>query len=258
MSSITGNVDSTNVVAIIPARSGSKRVASKNIRNFAGKPLLAYSIAAAKASEIFSRIIVSTDSEEIAAIARAHGAETPFLRPPELADDFCPMADVVRHAVNFVEQQGKAVDFSCCIFATAPMVSAEDIRRGYEALRTDTSFRSALAVTEFEFPIQRALRLNDAQGLEMLHPEHRLTRSQDLEPCYHDAAQFVWTNNHYDESQPGKGIKPVFIDRRRVQDIDTPEDWERAEHQYRVFSAMQEEGMQREVMQQEGAANEFF
>lgn len=238
MSSINGDGE---ILAIIPARAGSKRVVGKNIRSFAGKPLLAWSIAAARAAGIFSRIVVSTDSKEIAALAHDLGAETPFIRPAELADDFCPVGEVVKHAIEFFEQQGRPVAFVCCIFATAPMVSAADIKRGLEELRSDNTFRSALAVTTFEFPVQRALKLNAENGLEMLHPEHRLARSQDLEECYHDAGQFFWINNRYDESQDYRGIKPVFIDRRRVQDIDTLEDWQVAEYQYKVLELMRQE-----------------
>lgn len=235
--------EETRTLAIIPARAGSKRVENKNIRTFAGKPLISYSIEAAQRANIFSKIIVSTDSEAIAEIARKAGAETPFVRPPELADDHCPVGAVVEHAIEFMAKEEPPFDYVCCIFATAPMVCEKDIERGLVELKKDDKFRTALAVTTFSFPIKRALRLNAYNGLEMIEPQYRLTRSQDLEECYHDAGQFFWINNLKSQRDNLKGIKPVFVNRYRVQDIDTPEDWLAAECQFRALKMMNQEGM---------------
>jgi pseudaminic acid cytidylyltransferase len=221
-------------LAVIPARGGSKRIEDKNIRLFAGQPLIAWSIKAAIKAGIFDRIIVSTDSDKVASIAKSYRAEVPFMRPAALADDHAPIADVLKHAVRFYEAMGHKVAYSCCIYATAPMISADDIGRGLTALQSHDKHRCALAVTSFAFPIQRALTLDAEKGLKMIHPEHRLTRSQDLETCYHDAGQFFWVDHSRDHSK-NEGMLPVFIDRRRVQDIDTEEDWYVAENLHKAL-----------------------
>ena len=216
-------------VAIIPARGGSKRVPRKNIRAFHGRPMLAWPIDAAKACGLFSRIVVSTEDEEIAGVARGLGAEVPFRRPVELADDHATTMAVMRHAL---EALGGEVDFACCIYPTAPLLRAADLRRGFEALaaRADKSF--ALGVTSFAFPVQRAVRIGAGGALEALYPEFRDTRSQDLEPAYHDAGQFCWGRAvAWLAGEPvfSERTLPVILPRRLVQDIDTPEDWETAE-----------------------------
>src|SRR5690606_10973619 len=149
------NIKETRVaaVAIIPARGGSKRIEGKNIKHSAGKPLIAYSIEAAKKSGIFSRIIVSTDNDEMASIAKSFGADIPFVRPPALSDDHTQVGEVVKHAIQCLKGSGTRVEYVCCIYATAPMIAFEDIVRGYEALKQAPTYRSALAVTDFDFPI---------------------------------------------------------------------------------------------------------
>jgi N-acylneuraminate cytidylyltransferase len=214
---------------VIPARGGSKRIPRKNIRAFHGRPMLAWPIDAAKACGLFGRILVSTDDEEIASVARGLGAETPFRRPAELADDHAPTPAVVRHAL---ETLGEEIDYACCIYPTAPLLRASDLRRGCEMLATRPNMSFALGVTTFAFAVQRAVRINADGALAPLYPEFRDTRSQDLEPAYHDAGQFCWGRAAAwlaGEPVLSERTLPVILPRRLVQDIDTPEDWETAE-----------------------------
>lgn len=224
-------------LAVIPARGGSKRIPGKNIKQFLGRPVIAYSINAARESKVFDRIIVSTDSTEIAEVARQYGADTPFLRPPELSDDHSPTIPVVRHAIDWVCEHHQQVDSVCCIYATAPLVQAECIRRGLEILR-DTKNEFAISVTRFGFPIFRALKLENG-GMQLFWPEHNMTRSQDLPDAYHDAGQFYWGTPDAYRRHDGfflARVAPVILPRYLVQDIDTAEDWTRAEHMFRAIN----------------------
>ena len=224
-------------VAIIPARGGSKRIPNKNIKSFAGKPIIAYSIEAAKLSGVFDRIVVSTDSEKIAEVAREYDAEIPFLRPAELADDHTPTAPILSHALTWLGEHGASPKYACCIYATAAFVRPESIREGYEKL-TKEKVSSVFSVTTFRFPIFRALKITASGHLEMFWPEHELTRSQDLPEAYHDAGQFYWIDCHTflkEKKLYGRDALPVILPRYLVQDIDTPEDWETAE---RMFYAL--------------------
>jgi N-acylneuraminate cytidylyltransferase len=218
-------------VAVIPARGGSKRIPKKNIRPFAGKPIIAYAIEAAMAAEVFDRIIVSTDSEEIAAVAREWGAETPFVRPAELADDMAGTAPVLVHAIHWLREHGERHDRLCCIYPTAPFVLPEDLRRGLDIL-TEQGARTAFSVTSFAYPIHRALYVDLEGRLKMFWPENLKKRSQDLPEAVHDAGQFYWVDVERFLADPelfGDDAAPVHLPRWRVQDIDTPEDWEMAE-----------------------------
>lgn len=222
-------------VAIIPARGGSKRIPGKNIRPFAGKPMIARSIEAARQSGVFGRIIVSTDSPEIAGVARDQGAETPFLRPDTLSGDHTPTAPVLLHALDWLEENGSRPEYCCCIYATAPFVRPEDIRRGFDLIREQRA-AAAFSVATFSSPIFRALRLNEAGRLAMFWPEHETTRSQDLPEAYHDAGQFYWLEVVRFKATGrifAPDALPVVLPRYLVQDIDTPEDWETAERMYR-------------------------
>ncbi|MDA5194711.1 pseudaminic acid cytidylyltransferase [Govanella unica] len=224
-------------IAIIPARGGSKRIPGKNVKIFAGRPVIAYSIAAAHATGLFDHVIVSTDDEEIAAIARDHGAEVPFIRPPELSGDHMGTTPVTQHAIRWFQTAGADVSYSCTLYATAPFIRAADVVAAFEILESSGASYS-FPVTSFPFPIQRAVRLDDGGRVAMFHPEHRLTRSQDLEPAYHDAGQFYWGRAAAylaDEPVIGAGAVPLVIPRWRVQDIDTPEDWRRAELMYEAL-----------------------
>lgn len=224
-------------VAIIPARGGSKRIPRKNIRDFCGKPMIAWSIEAAMASRCFDRIIVSTDDHEISELAKQLGAEVPFVRPAELSDDYAGTLPVIRHAVDWLQQNGDQIEYACCIYATAPFISPEDLERGLERIREeDASY--AFSVTSYAFPIQRAIRITAHGRVAMFYPEHFSTRSQDLEEAWHDAGQFYWgTAEAWLEERAifSEGAVPVLLPRHRVQDIDTPEDWTRAEWMFKAI-----------------------
>lgn len=225
-------------LAIIPARGGSKRIPRKNIKSFCGKPMIAWSIEAARLSGCFDSIIVSTDDDEIAQVARDQGAEVPFKRPESLSDDHTGTIPVIAHAIEWMNANAAPVELACCIYATATFVRAEDLRLGLDTLK-GSGADYAFTVTSYPFPIQRAIRINREQRVEMFHPEHFRSRSQDLEEAWHDAGQFYWGR-----AEAWLAGKPIFshdaaavpLPRHRVQDIDTPEDWERAEW---LFKAMQ-------------------
>lgn len=224
-------------VAIIPARGGSKRIPRKNIKPFAGKPMIAHSILAARESGLFQRILVSTDDEEIAQVSKEYGAEVPFMRPAELANDLAGTDPVLLHALQWLGEHGEFPDAFCCIYATAPFVRSEYLRQGLEALQREQA-TTAFSVTTFAYSIFRALRTNDNGRLEMIWPENRNRRSQDLGEAFHDAGQFYWadTRKYLDEGRLfSADAVPVFIPRSLVQDIDTPEDWETAERMYRAI-----------------------
>ena len=221
-------------LAIIPARGGSKRIPHKNIKSFCGKPMIAWSIEAAQQSGCFDHIVVSTDDDVIAAVARTHGAEVPFARPAELSDDHTGTIPVIAHAIGWMGQHVAPVELACCVYATAPFVTAEDLQRGQRTL-VESGSDYAFSVTSYPFPIQRAIRITAARRVEMFNPEHFNTRSQDLEEAWHDAGQFYWGRvSAWLAGKPlfSHGSAPVPLPRHRVQDIDTPEDWERAEWMY--------------------------
>ena len=225
-------------IAVIPARGGSKRIPRKNIRMFCGKPIIAYSIAAAQQAGLFDQVVVSTDDEEIASVAREFGAMTPFIRPKEIADDFTGTNAVVKHAVAWFDAQSNDVTHACCLYATAPLVQARFITEGHEALaHSDAAF--AFSVTSYAFPIQRAVRIRTDGRVDAIYPEHHMTRSQDLAHAYHDAGQFYWgTARAFLEDMPlfAPHSIGVILPRHFVQDIDTLEDWERAELMYRAIN----------------------
>ena len=231
-------------VAIIPARGGSKRIPRKNIKEFCGKPMIAWSIKAAKASNCFDKIIVSTDDQEIADVAQEWGAEVPFIRPEELSDDHTGTVPVIRHAIQWLEKCEDKVSYACCIYATAPFLVARDLQVGWEAINGgDCDY--AFSVTTFPFPIQRAITVTKHGRVAMVRPEHSLTRSQDLTETWHDAGQFYWgTSEAWCEGRPifGEGAIPIKLPRHRVQDIDTLEDWIRAEWLFRALQV--EDGLQ--------------
>ena len=218
-------------LAVIPARGGSKRIPRKNIKSFGGKPMIAWSIEAAQRTGLFDRIVVSTDDEEIASIAKKYGADLPFVRPAELSDDHTGTAPVIAHAIEWYLKHDFDPMEICCIYATAPFLRSEDIKLGQETLaRSKADF--AFSVTSYAFPIQRAVKLRDDGRIEMFNPSQFQVRSQDLPEAYHDAGQFYWgTKDAWLSGTPIFGPKsaPVFLSRYRVQDIDTPEDWEQAE-----------------------------
>lgn len=222
-------------IAIIPARGGSKRIPRKNIKLFHGKPLIAYSIEVAKKSNLFDKIIVSTDDEEIANIAKECGAQIPFLRPKELSDDFTVTGAVVNHAINFLKQQGEEYDFCCTIYATAPFLQIKYLEEGFKKLK-DSDAIHAFGCTSMPFPIQRTFKITSKNRCEMFFPEHAMSRSQDLEEAYQDAGQFYFSKiGQKSDIMFGKDSIPIVLPRILVQDIDTLEDWETAEVMYEVL-----------------------
>jgi N-acylneuraminate cytidylyltransferase len=232
------------IIAVIPARGGSKRIPRKNIRSFAGKPIIAYSIKAAKECGLFQRIIVSTDDTEVAHVASEWGAEVPFVRPAELADDYTGTNAVIKHAIKWFHDQGEAIEYVCCIYATAPFMQSRFLREGFEKLAS-SSKSFAFSVTTFPFPIQRGVRISMGGALEPLYPEHVSTRSQDLEEVYHDAGQFYWGRaeaflNEVAIFSPAS--LPVVLPRHLVQDIDTLEDWHRAELMFQAWKIVNRGG----------------
>jgi len=229
-----------NAIAIIPARGGSKRIPKKNIKEFFGKPLIAYSIEVALASKLFEKVVVTTDDEEIAKIAREYGAEVPFLRPKELSDDFTGTGDVVDHAIKEIESLGEKYEYVCTIYATAPLLQTKYLLEGYEKLKASDAV-NAFSTTTMPFPIQRTFKVNKDGRCEMFTPEHHMTRSQDLEEAYQDAGQFYWEkrDQESDEIMFGKDSIPIVLPRHLVQDIDTLEDWKRVEIMYKVIKEEQ-------------------
>lgn len=229
-------------IAVIPARGGSKRIPRKNIKPFCGKPMIAWSIEAAKNSGLFERIIVSTDDAEITEVARRWGAEVPFIRPEELSNDNAGTAEVIAHATQWAMDQRLDVDAVCCIYATAPFIQVEDLKRGWEGLNSG-NWDYAFTVTDFDAPIFRSFKQSSDGGVEMFFPEHYLTRSQDLPIALHDAGQFYWGRSAAwikCKSVFDRNSVPIIIPRWRVQDIDTKEDWTRAELMFRAFDGMQD------------------
>ena len=224
-------------VAIIPARGGSKRIPRKNIKLFCGKPIIAYSIMAAKKTNLFDKIIVSTDDHEIAETALDWGAEVPFIRPENLADDYTTTLDVIKHALDWLNKNDVGCHFACCIYATAPFVRISDLKKGYKLVR-DSDFYFSFPITTFPSPIFRALKLAENNSLEMFWPEHLNTRTQDLTEAYHDVGQFYWGKAEVflkSDSIFAERSSPVIIPRYLAQDIDTPEDWKQAELLYQTL-----------------------
>jgi N-acylneuraminate cytidylyltransferase len=224
-------------LAVIPARGGSKRIPRKNIKPFCGKPMIAWSIEAALQSGCFDQVIVSTDDAEIADVARQHGALVPFIRPQELADDHTGTTEVIAHTIDWFNGQGQAPSEVCCIYATAPFVTPADLLQGWQVL-TESGCDFSFSVTSYAFPIQRAIRITPAGRVEMFNPEHFNTRSQDLEEAWHDAGQFYWGQAQawlQNKVIFGPTSVPIKLPRHRVQDIDTPEDWVRAEWLFKAL-----------------------
>jgi pseudaminic acid cytidylyltransferase len=219
------------IAAVIPARGGSKRIPGKNIRPFAGKPMIGYSIECALRSGLFDRIIVSTDDAEISAVARAFGAEVPFIRPAAIAGDHTGTTEVIAHAVEWFSAAGNCPSEVCCIYPTAPFIQTEDLREGLKLLQTGP-WQYVFSATQFVAPVYRAFSRTSSGGLEMLFPQHFTARSQDLPAVLHDAAQFYWGKSQAWLSRAivfDRDSTVVLIPPWRVQDIDTEDDWRHAE-----------------------------
>ena len=223
-------------LALIPARGGSKRIKKKNIKLFNGKPMIAWVIEAVKSSKCFDKIIVSTDCKDIALISEEYGVDVPFVRPKNISDDFSGLVPVVRHAIEFFNEQKVTFKTISMIYPTAPFLSPNDLKKGISLI---SSADFVVSISSFNYPIQRALLLKDNNKyIAMDNEEHYQTRSQDLPARYHDAAHFViGKTESWKEKTPflsGK-TKPVFIPRTRVQDIDEEEDWKEAELKFKIL-----------------------
>jgi len=223
-------------ICIIPARGGSKRIPRKNIKLFHGKPLIAYSIETALNSGLFKRVIVSTDDTEIAEVAKIYGAEVPFMRSIELADDFASSVDAVNETIKRVQESGEEFTYACTIYATAPLLDTSYLKEGFEKLKNSDA-RVAFSATSMPFPIQRTFKIKPNGRCEMFTPEYMSSRSQDLEEAYQDAGQFYWERIGVEPKDIlfGSESIPIILPRHLVQDIDTPEDWKRAEVMYKVL-----------------------
>jgi len=224
-------------IAIIPARGGSKRIPRKNIKEFCGKLMIAYSIEAAKKSGCFERIIVSTDDIEIASVAKQYGAEVPFIRPDDISDDYATTLDVIAHAITELNLPKNTN--VCCIYATAPLISSLKISEGLEIFNSSV-LDYVFSATEFSYPIQRAFKLSSNGTVEMFQPELFNHRSQDLEKAYHDAGQFYWGKvSAFLGHKPffGSNSKPIILSNTQVQDIDSKDDWIKAELMFELINA---------------------
>lgn len=225
-------------LAIIPARGGSKRIPRKNIKEFLGKPIIAYSIEVALTSGLFDEVMVSTDDEEIAAIAKQYGAKVPFMRSHENADDFATLADVLIEVLRQYQVTRKSFENICCILPTAPLTTASQIRNAFKKL-TDENLDSVLPVVEFSYPILRALELDTNNKLKMIWPKYLNSRSQDLKPAYHDSGSFYWVKSNSlieQETLFCNNGSAIVLPETEIQDIDNETDWKLAELKYKLLN----------------------
>ncbi len=223
-------------VCIIPARGGSKRIYKKNIKNFHGKPIIKYSIDTALNSNLFDKVIVSTNNEEIAQIASKFGAEIPFKRPENISDDHSGIQAVITHSIKFLIKKNMEPKLICCLLATAPFVKIENLMEGKKSLKKVKEDRFTFSATKYNFPIQRALRIDNNNLSYCLNVDQVKKRSQDLEECIHDAGQFYWggTKAWFSNKNIFEESMPILLPSWQVQDLDTLEDWKRAELMYMV------------------------
>jgi len=222
-------------LCIIPARGGSKRIPRKNVKPFLGKPMLAYSIEAAKQSGLFDEIMVSTDDEEIASVARQYGANVPFMRSAETASDFATTADVLKEVIARYKEKGREFDKFCCLYATAPMVQSKDIVAAHERL-CKSDFTCVYPVVQFSYPIWRCLDLAEDGTMTRHWPEYEHSRSQDLPKEYHDTGTFYW----YKTKEWLAGdvrVGGIEVDETTIQDIDTETDWKMAEMKFKLINS---------------------
>lgn len=227
-----------NNIAIIPARGGSKRIPKKNIKDFLGKPIIAYSIEIAVSCKLFSKVIVSTDDQEIKDVAIKYGAEVPFIRPRKIADDFTGTHEVIGNAVKWLEDNGQKMDYVCCIYPTAPLIHRDDLKKGFEIIKIG-KWNSVMAATNFSYPIFRSFEILQDGGLKMIFPDYYNSRSQDLPEVYHDAGMFYWAKPNTWKEKPKEYFQNksiVKIPNYRTQDIDTLDDWKKAEIIYKIIN----------------------
>lgn len=224
-------------LCIIPARGGSKRIPRKNIKPFLGKPIMAYSIEAALKSGVFDEVMVSTDDEEFAAVAKQFGASVPFMRSDATANDYATTVDVLLEVVATYRKQRKVFDNVCCLYSTAPFVTSERLKDAYNKL--SDSIDGCFTVVEYSYPIQRSLRINESGLIEMRYPEHLKSRTQDLEKTYHDAGQFYFMKSAAMEQEKTVWLRrtdPLVLSELEVQDLDTLTDWQLAEMKFELIN----------------------
>lgn len=223
-------------IAIIPARGGSKRIPGKNIKDFLGKPIIAYSIEVAIKSGLFTEVMVSTDSEEIAEVARTYGATVPFIRSSKNADDFATTTDVLQEVLQtYKDLKHLNFEYGCCIYPTAPFTSADHLKAGFLKMKNQ-KLDSVFPVVAFSYPIWRGLEIVDGERAKMIWPEHLNSRSQDLKKVFHDAGQWYWFNTStLMDTLYTKNSGCVALDEKEVQDIDTETDWELAEMKFKIL-----------------------
>ena len=223
-------------LCIIPARGGSKRIPRKNIKTFMGKPIIAYSIEAALNSAVFDEVMVSTDDEEIAEVARQYGASVPFLRSAETSNDYATTVDVLLEVVNNFKEKGKSFDIVCCLYSTAPFVTPERLKEATSQISDNVD--ACFTIVQYSYPIQRSLRINESEHVEMMFPEHLKSRTQDLEKVYHDAGQFYFVKTDaliQEKTVWCKRTAPLILSEHEVQDLDTLTDWQLAEMKYKLL-----------------------
>jgi pseudaminic acid cytidylyltransferase len=228
----------TDCIAIIPARGGSKRIPKKNIKNFFGKPMIYYSISNAISSKCFKKIIVSTDDKQIAKISKKYGAEILFKRPKNLSGDNALTRDVVNHTINFVKDKGVKFKYACLIYPTAPLIQKKKLIEGYKIIKTN-KYDFAFTVCEYQYPIQRSIKINKKNQIRMIYPKFRYVMSNKLEKTYHDAGQFYFGKmESFLKYKPTFGAKscPIILPRYQVQDIDDIDDWKIAENLFKTFN----------------------
>lgn len=228
-------------LCIIPARGGSKRIPRKNIKDFLGKPIIAYSIEAALSSGIFDEVMVSTNDEEIATIAKEHGASVPFLRSEKAANDFATTFYVIEEVLKEFKALGKVFEFTCCVYACAPFVTGNKLKLSLDLLK-ENKFDSVFPVMTFGFPIQRALK-REKEKVSFFYPEFSLSRSQDLEKSYHDAGQFYWMNTEICSNKKQiltDNSGSIILSELEGQDIDNEVDWKLAELKYELLQSIKE------------------
>lgn len=223
-------------LAIIPARGGSKRIPRKNVKDFLGKPIIAYSIEAALKSGLFEEVMVSTDDDKIAGIAKEYGASVPFMRSKETADDFATTMDVLNEVINTYKKEfNKEFDYVCCIYATAPLIQIEQLKKGFNLLLNE-KLSSVYPIVPYGYPVWRGVKINDFGHPEMVWKEFINSRSQDLETVYHDAGQWYWYNpKKIADTLFTNDSSAIILSEDKVQDIDTMTDWKLAEIKYELI-----------------------
>jgi len=221
-------------IAIIPARGGSKRIHKKNIKLFLGKPIISFAIKELKKSKIFDRIVVSTDDDDIANISIKYGVDDVINRPDYLSGDFTTTVPVISHSISMLKSKGCFPDYVCCVYPCTPLIHSTDIVKGFKIIKS-TNFDYVYPITEYSHPIQRALKIKSDKSMEFVFPEHELTRTQDLDKTFHDAGQFYWgkSSSWFNKIRMHSNSSGMIIPSWRVVDIDTEDDWIRAEIIYK-------------------------